>query len=288
MVGSSGDAIYCNDVSKLFRRRKVLNNVQFSLGKGINILSGVNGSGKSTLFYILTGIMKPDGGSVSILGHDPWVYHEAAMKEVSFMLERPSVLGSASIREHIYWFSSIKGTGIENIKDYMHIFGVEYTLSSSFQSLSMGEMELVMLSCYLSCETPVFILDEPNSNVDVHRRSIISEVIRNKAKASNSIFLISTHIFDELLTTSDRVMVLKNGQITNTEGASGRRASILRTSDNIALRAALEVDFPDTSINGGAIFTSASIDNCVKAALERDITVFSYISIPEALRSLYE
>lgn len=204
------------------------------------------------------------------------------------MLERPSVLGSASIREHIYWFSSIRGTGTESIKDYMHLFGVEYTLSSSFQSLSMGEMELVMLSCYLSCETPVFILDEPNSNVDVHRRSIISEVIRNKAKASNSIFLISTHIFDELLTTSDRVMVLKNGQITNTDGASGRRASILRTSDNIALRAALEVDFPDTSINGGAIFTSASIDNCVKAALERDITVFSYISIPEALRSIYE
>ncbi|MCL4330359.1 MAG: ABC transporter ATP-binding protein [Candidatus Thermoplasmatota archaeon] len=288
MVGSSEASIVCTDVSKSFRRRNIFQSVEFSIKKGVTILAGENGSGKSTLFYILNGTMKPDSGSVSIFGLDPWGSHEAAMKEVSFMLERPSVLGSSSIREHIYWFSAIKGATEENIKDYMHLFGVEYTLSSSFHALSMGEVQLVMLSCYLSCDTPVFMLDEPNSHIDVHKRSIISEAIRDKTRASNSLFLVSTHVFDELLSAADRMLILRKGQLSGADETSGRRASILRTSDNTVLMAQLKEDFPDTSISGGAIFTSAGIEKCVKAASENSISVFSYFSIPEELRSVYE
>lgn len=204
------------------------------------------------------------------------------------MLERPSVLGSSSIREHIYWFSAIKGATEENIKDYMHLFGVEYTLSSSFHALSMGEVQLVMLSCYLSCDTPIFMLDEPNSHIDVHKRSIISEAIRDKTRASNSLFLVSTHVFDELLSAADRMLILRKGQLSGADETSGRRTSILRTSDNTVLMAQLKEDFPDTSISGGAIFTSAGIEKCVKAASENSISVFSYFSIPEELRSVYE
>ncbi len=288
MVGSSEASIVCTDVSKSFRRRNIFQSVEFSIKKGVTILAGENGSGKSTLFYILNGTMKPDSGSVSIFGLDPWGSHEAAMKEVSFMLERPSVLGSSSIREHIYWFSAIKGATEENIKDYMHLFGVEYTLSSSFHALSMGEVQLVMLSCYLSCDTPVFMLDEPNSHIDVHKRSIISEAIRDKTRASNSLFLVSTHVFDELLSAADRMLILRKGQLSGADETSGRRTSILRTSDNTVLMAQLKEDFPDTSISGGAIFTSAGIEKCVKAASENSISVFSYFSIPEELRSVYE
>lgn len=288
MVGSSEASIVCTDVSKSFRRRNIFQSVEFSIKKGVTILAGENGSGKSTLFYILNGTMKPDSGSVSIFGLDPWGSHEAAMKEVSFMLERPSVLGSSSIREHIYWFSAIKGATEENIKDYMHLFGVEYTLSSSFHALSMGEVQLVMLSCYLSCDTPVFMLDEPNSHIDVHKRSIISEAIRDKTRASNSLFLVSTHVFDELLSAADRILILRKGQLNGADETSGRRTSILRTSDNTVLMAQLKEDFPDTSISGGAIFTSAGIEKCVKAASENSISVFSYFSIPEELRSVYE
>ncbi len=288
MVGSSEASIVCTDVSKSFRRRNIFQSVEFSIKKGVTILAGENGSGKSTLFYILNGTMKPDSGSVSIFGLDPWGSHEAAMKEVSFMLERPSVLGSSSIREHIYWFSAIKGATEENIKDYMHLFGVEYTLSSSFHALSMGEVQLVMLSCYLSCDTPIFMLDEPNSHIDVHKRSIISEAIRDKTRASNSLFLVSTHVFDELLSAADRMLILRKGQLSGADETSGRRTSILRTSDNTVLMAQLKEDFPDTSISGGAIFTSAGIEKCVKAASENSISVFSYFSIPEELRSVYE
>ena len=288
MVGSSEASIVCTDVSKSFRRRNIFQSVEFSIKKGVTILAGENGSGKSTLFYILNGTMKPDSGSVSIFGLDPWGSHEAAMKEVSFMLERPSVLGSSSIREHVYWFSAIKGATEENIKDYMHLFGVEYTLSSSFHALSMGEVQLVMLSCYLSCDTPIFMLDEPNSHIDVHKRSIISEAIRDKTRASNSLFLVSTHVFDELLSAADRILILRKGQLNGADETSGRRTSILRTSDNTVLMAQLKEDFPDTSISGGAIFTSAGIEKCVKAASENSISVFSYFSIPEELRSVYE
>ena len=288
MAASSQDGIFCRDVNKSFRKRNILHGVRFSLNHGVTVLAGENGSGKSTLFYILSGIIKPDSGSVSIFGLDPWHSHEASMREVSFMLERPSVLGSTSIREHIYWFSAIKGAPSESIKDYMHLFGVEYTMSSSFQSLSMGEVQLVMLSCYLSCDTPIFMLDEPNSNIDVHKRSLISEAIRDKSKSSNSLFLISTHVFDELLNTADKVLILKNGQMGETDQASARRTSILRSSDNNALMAQLQAEFGDTSISGGAIFTSASIEQCVKVASEIGITVFSYFSIPSELRSVYE
>ena len=251
--------------------------------------AGKNGAGKSTFFYLINGIMRPDNGHVMIYGMDSWKTHASAMKEVSFMPEKLSVLGGTSVREHIYWFSLFKGTGSERIIDYMHLFGVDLVLSSTFQSLSMGEMQLVMLSCYLSADASIFILDEPNSNVDVHKRSLISTAIRDRASKSNSLFLISTHVFDEMLTIFDGLLILANGNVHySTRSWSSDSMSTLRTDNNALMLPSIKKQDTAAAIQNGAIFTSLDIGSCARIASELNVRILSFFSLPSQLRNLYE
>ncbi|OWP56720.1 MAG: hypothetical protein B2I17_04530 [Thermoplasmatales archaeon B_DKE] len=289
MSARNTETIVCNKLTKSFGKRTILKDVDFRLANGINVLAGENGSGKSTLFYLINGIIKPDIGHVMISGMDSWKSHATAMKEVSFMPEKPSVLGGASVREHIYWFSHFKGTGSERIIDYMHLFGVDRVLSSTFQSLSMGEMQLVMLSCHLSADSSIFILDEPNSNVDVHKRSLISTAIRDKSRKSMSLFLISTHVFDEILTISDGLLILAGRTVDYSFGTwSSSSVSVLRTDSNTLMLTSIKTLDSTAVITNGALVTSLDIGSCVRIASEQGVRILSFFSLPSQLRILYE
>ncbi|MCL5665364.1 MAG: ATP-binding cassette domain-containing protein, partial [Candidatus Thermoplasmatota archaeon] len=103
MESDSVEMIACRNLTKAFKKRRILDNVNFSLDGGVNVLVGENGAGKSTLFYLMNGIMRPDNGIAMLNGIDSWKNHRQAMREVSFMPEKPSVLGATSVKEHIYW-----------------------------------------------------------------------------------------------------------------------------------------------------------------------------------------
>jgi len=288
MGSGSAETIVCRNLTKAFKKRRILDNVNFSLSGGVNILVGENGAGKSTLFYLISGIMKPDGGIAMLNGIDSWKSHRQAMRGVSFMPEKPSVLGGTSVREHIYWFSALNGTGMERIIDYLHFFRVDYVLQATFQSLSLGEMQLVMIACYLSTESSIFILDEPNSNVDVHKRSLVSEAIRQKADRSNSLFLISTHVLDEMLTIYDRMLVVGKGTVRfSAEFGKASFVSVLRTNNNNRMLDSIrEWDGSAVLING-AIFTSLEIKRCAEIASENGVVIMSYFLIPAEMVRIY-
>lgn len=289
MESDSVEMIACRNLTKAFKKRRILDNVNFSLDGGVNVLVGENGAGKSTLFYLMNGIMRPDNGIAMLNGIDSWKNHRQAMREVSFMPEKPSVLGATSVKEHIYWFSSLNGTGTERIIDYMHLFRVDYILPATFQSLSMGEMQLVMIACYLSTDSSIFILDEPNSNVDVHKRSLISTAIREKSDKSNSLFLISTHVVDEMLTIYDRMLVLDKGTVKfSAESVKSSSVSILRTSSNNQMLDFVREKDKSAVLINGAVFTSLGIKECVEIASEHGIMILSYFLLPDELRGLYE
>ena len=276
-------------LTKSFRKRIILKDIDLGIANGVNVLAGKNGAGKSTFFYLINGIIRPDKGHVLIYGMDSWKTHTSAMKEVSFMPEKLSVLGGTSVREHIYWFSCFKGSGSERIIDYMHLFGVDHVLSSTFQSLSMGEMQLVMLSCYLSADSSVFILDEPNSNVDVHKRSLISTAIRDKASKSNSLFLISTHVFDEILTIFDGLLILADGKVHySSRPWSSGSMSVLRTDNNALMLSSIKKKDAAAAVLNGALFTSLNVGLCVRIASDLGIRIQSFLSAPSQLRDIYE
>lgn len=289
MESGSVEAIVCRNLTKTFKKRRVLDNANFDLSGGVNVLVGENGAGKSTIFYLISGIMKPDSGIAMLNGIDSWKDHRRAMRGVSFMPEKPSVLGGTSVREHIYWFSSLNGTGTESIIDYLHFFRVDYILPATFQSLSLGELQLVMLACYLSTESSIFILDEPNPKVDVHKRSLVSESIRQKSHRSNSLFLISTHVLDEILTIYDRMLVLDKGNVrfSAESGKAPNVSVLLTTNSNRMLDSIREFDGRAVLIND-AVFTSLEIKRCAEIASENGIVILSYFLIPAEMVRIYE
>lgn len=281
--------IECRGISKSFKGKEVIKEASIELTSGLNVIVGENGAGKSTLFYIITGVLRPERGTVSLNGSDPWKHHKKAMRDVSFMPEKPSWLNGSSVREQIYWFASLSGTTSEKVMDYMDMFSISYLLNSTVQSLSSGEQQLLMLSCILGANSSIYILDEPNSNIDIHKRSLVSDAIRKKSLEDGSLFFISTHLFDEILTIYDSILVMRSGIIKKYQRQHVEKYySIIRTDgDNIIIGKIREVD-DKAFIRSGGIMTSLSLEKCNEIARNSGVQITSYLRIPSILGWLYE
>lgn len=277
------------NINKSFRKKVVLKDLNFNYHKGVNIVAGNNGAGKSTLFYIIDGILKPDDGKVFFNNVDTYKQHSLISKHISFMSEQSSFIGSITIKEYIYWFSSLTGSKIEEIKNYLSFFKIDYVMDSYSRSLSSGESKLVNLSCYLSMNSEIYILDEPNSNVDINKRSLISTAIAKKSKNENSIFIISTHIFDELLAINSQISILNNGKIYNIDAKrQNDYVILLKTNNNNLLLNELKKTDQNAFASNNGIYTKLSFLQCAEICNKYNIKIISSYSIPSGMEVLYE
>lgn len=200
-------------LSKIYGKREVLRGIDLEVGDGINLISGENGSGKSTLISILAGLTPKTSGNITILDHDPMKQSKEIMKRVYFTPEAPIFFHSDIVDEFLYAHMNLNGYTKENLSYFLDTFGIGALVHSHFQSLSMGERELIMDAAALATGKEYFIMDEPNSNIDTSKRATLSAEILKMANKNKSSFLIVTHVTDNILNISNRIYSLKNGMI---------------------------------------------------------------------------
>lgn len=198
---------------KRFGRTVALNSITISVNHGISLLIGHNGAGKSTLVSIIEGLTLPTSGSLLINNFDCVKQNFDVISAGTFIPERPAIFGSGNVHEFFYWYSKFKGTTSEEIMDMASRFNANHLLNFSFRSLSMGEAEAIQLIAALSTNAEFYILDEPNSNLDVSRRIILADTIREINKRRNSDFLVTSHIVDELLPVTNNIISMSRGEI---------------------------------------------------------------------------
>ncbi|MEM0154964.1 MAG: ATP-binding cassette domain-containing protein, partial [Methanothrix sp.] len=105
-------AISINGISKRFGKEYALRDINLSIGKGIMLILGPNGAGKSTLLRCMAGLYRPDGGSIRVLGKDP--YSDAEIrKRISFMPDNYGLYDFLSVRDNILFFSRLYGVSDE-------------------------------------------------------------------------------------------------------------------------------------------------------------------------------
>ncbi len=212
--------IQLKDVSIGYGKSILLRDINFGIPKNnIVALLGLNGTGKSSLLRSIAGLQKIMSGSVLL--NEKSIQHysaEALAKQLGIVLSgRGELLQSLSVREVLY-MARAPYTGFMHvlqqedkriIDDVITEFNLEGFVNRPIYQLSDGEMQKVMIARVLIQETPVIILDEPTSHLDILNKVEIFSRIK-KLRSQNKTILFASHELDLALQIADYCILLNH------------------------------------------------------------------------------
>jgi ABC-2 type transport system ATP-binding protein len=185
---------------------------------------GPNGSGKTTTLKILMGLLRPDGGTASILGAPladrSWRYR------VGYLPENPYLYDYLTAREYLEYVGRLFGMSAADRRSRAKLLlaqvGMERAADVSLRRVSKGMLQRVGLAQALVNDPELVILDEPMSGLDPIGRHLVRGLILGLKDAGKTVFF-STHILSDAETLCDRVALLRDGSVV----AAGRLDEIL-------------------------------------------------------------
>lgn len=209
-------------LSKTFPGVKALSNVDFALRQGeIHGLMGENGAGKSTLIKVLTGLYKRDTGQILYKGQ-PFELSspiEAPLHGISTVYQEINLIPALSVTENIYLgrqptkFGRLDWkTMHEGARAALKRLDVDIDVTQPVSSYSVAIQQLVAIARALDISAQVLILDEPTSSLDTPEVEQLFSVMR-KLKEEGMAMLFVTHFIDQVYQISDRITVLRNGEL---------------------------------------------------------------------------
>ena len=211
------------DLSVGYRRRKLLDGVTATLAAGeLTALIGRNGTGKSTLLRTVCGLERPLGGAVRLDGYDLAAMTPARLaRTVAFVAtERVRVanlrcedvvaLGRAP---YTNWFGRMQDEDRHMVVRALEAVGMGAFARRSMNRISDGECQRVMIARALAQDTPVIVLDEPTSCLDLPGRRELVSLLRQLAHEERKCILFSTHELDLVLSFADRAMLIDPPQL---------------------------------------------------------------------------
>ena len=207
------------DLSKSYRGRKVVDDVELEIGQGEVVgLLGPNGAGKTTTFYILVGLTRPDAGRV-LLNDDEITdlpMYLRARSGISYLPQEPSVFRQLTSEENLLAVLETLPLTPEQQRDRLEELlvqlGLETVRTSKAYTLSGGERRRLEIARSLTLQPSFILLDEPFSGIDPLTVKDLQEIIRELAKSGIGV-LITDHNVRETLSVTDRAYILKSGKI---------------------------------------------------------------------------
>lgn len=204
---------------KAYDGRRVVDHVDLSINRGEVVgLLGPNGAGKTTTFYIIVGLIHPDGGSILLNNEDISVYpmYLRARKGISYLPQEPSIFRKLTVEQNILAIlETLDITGAERktrLDELLSELDLTHLAKSKAYSLSGGERRRVEITRALVTSPRYILLDEPFAGIDPLAVADIQMIIR-KLKSKGIGVVISDHNVRETLTVCDRAYILNEGKI---------------------------------------------------------------------------
>lgn len=207
------------DISKAFKKRKVVDGVSFSVESGQVVgLLGPNGAGKTTSFYMVVGIIQPDHGNIQIDDQEitDLPMYKRARVGLSYLAQEPSIFRKLTVAENIIVALEAHGYSgaqrAEKLEQLIADFRVDHIRDSYGYALSGGERRRVEIARALAGSPKFLLLDEPFAGIDPIAVADIQNIIR-ELKAKGIGVLITDHNVRETLGICDYAYILKDGKI---------------------------------------------------------------------------
>jgi len=191
---SEAYAVDVDKVVKSFGTMRALDGVTLRVRQGeIYGLLGPNGSGKTTLIRAIVGLVAPDSGTVSVLGHR--MPDLNILGSVGYMTQAAALYPDISVEENLRFFAAISGAD-SNVDEVLKVVELDQRRNSVVATLSGGMRQRCSLACALVHRPRLLLLDEPTVGVDPQLRVQFWEHFRQMAAAGTTI-VVSSHVMDE-------------------------------------------------------------------------------------------
>ena len=175
--------------------------------------AGTNGSGKTTTIRSILGFIKPTGGSVSVNGLSSWEHSSEIVKKVGYVpgeIAFPDLkTGTAFLKSQAEFLSLKDMTRANELIERLQL-----DPRASLKRMSKGMKQKTALVAALMNDAPIIILDEPTTGLDPLMRVSFLDIIREERAKGKTIF-VSSHMFEELETTCDKVALISDGKIAD-------------------------------------------------------------------------
>ena len=202
-------------INKKYGDQVALIDVSFSLKKGDIVgFLGPNGAGKTTLMKIITSILKPDSGNITINGYDTQKNEISTKKQIGYLAENNPLYKDMLVTEYLDFIASLYE--IENkkdkVKEIIKKTGLEGEIKKKIEELSKGYKQRVGIAAALVHDPNVLILDEPTTGLDPQARHSVWDQIRIYKNDGKTV-LLTTHYMDEAEILCDEIAIMDAGKI---------------------------------------------------------------------------
>lgn len=271
------------DMAFSYRRNEyLLNKVNFEITPGgVYGLLGKNGSGKSTLLYLMTGLMYPQIGTITINGIPARKRTPELLSNIYLLPEEfdlPEVSIDVYIKNNAKFYPNFSQEQFDN---YLQIF--ELPVVKKLSQYSMGQKKKFIVSFALATNVPLLFMDEPTNGMDIPSKSQFRKVIALGMSDERSI-IISTHQVRDLESMIDRVLLLHDNTMILNESVIdiARKLEFIRTTSKDDLQGCIYSTFtPD-----GFVGVRPNI-NDVDTTVDLETLFNSVVTNPLAIKQLF-
>ncbi|CAM2844986.1 ABC transporter ATP-binding protein [Prescottella defluvii] len=203
-------ALTVRDVHKKFRSTEALRGCSFDVERGsITALVGANGAGKSTLMSIAVGLLEPDSGDVTVLGHRPG--RNGIVPGLAYVAQHKPLYRGFTVAD-ILLFGEKSNTQWDNDYATRLVAEAQIPLSARVKTLTPGHRTRVALALALGRRPDVLLLDEPLAELDpLARRSVVRTLMEDAAERGTTVVL-SSHVLSEVAEIADQLVILGSGR----------------------------------------------------------------------------
>ena len=190
-----------------------LQDISFHVGTGITGLLGPNGAGKTTLIYILTSIIRPSSGRALVNGFDTVTNAPAVRKSIGIVPQGFSLYPNMAVVDFLDYMAILSRCHYPKSKlvNVLGQVGLDSLAKKKIHTLSGGIKQRLVIAQALIHDPPVLLINEPTAGLDpaerVRFRNLFCEIALKKT------VLLSTHIIEDIVSLTDRVMLLDHGQM---------------------------------------------------------------------------
>ena len=213
------DGIVARNLVKSYSRRPVVRDVSLSVrcGEAVGLL-GPNGAGKTTVFYMITGLIAPDSGSISFDGEDVTLLpmYRRARLGIGYLPQEPSIFRGLTVEENIRAVLELNISGKaerdSKLRELLYEFQIEHIRHTPAVALSGGERRRVEIARALAVNPKFMLLDEPFAGIDPIAIDDIRQLVRQLTSRGIGV-LITDHNVRETLELIDRALIIHEGQV---------------------------------------------------------------------------
>jgi ABC-2 type transport system ATP-binding protein len=276
---------------KTFGATRALDGLDLGVSAGeVHGFLGPNGAGKTTTIRVLLGLLRWDGGQVSVLGGDPWRDAVRLHHRLAYVPGEVNLWPNLTGGEVMDLLGSLRG-GLDPVRraDLLERFQLDPT--KRCRAYSKGNRQKVALVAAFAADVELYLLDEPTSGLDPLMEAVFQQVVRERRDAGATV-LLSSHILSEVEALCDRVTIVRAGRAAET-GDFGQLRHLTRTTVDVETVRPFDgvCDLPgvhDVSVVGRRTRFSVEQDE-LDAVLRRlaDLGVRTIVASPPTLEELF-